>query len=147
MWACGQIHQQVFFNAVNGIKLGFKAGAWGQGDNNHPQHFTSYRPFYLKYDRYKYQRDTDAAGYPGSAAGYKVALANHLRMSALLHEQDIKDKGWVYTNSSGKQLLLDNVEVMRQALDWADAANKTQNDAILNALINTINTYPGKSQS
>ena len=83
----------------------------------------------------------DAPGYPGSAAVYKQQLANSVRMFALLHEQDIKDKGLVY-GTGGKSPILANVDLMRQALDWADLANKTQNDAILDSLVATINAYP-----
>jgi hypothetical protein len=143
LWAENMRTHQVFFNTVHVIKRAFQPGAWIAGGNfSAPvQHFNSQKPYYLAYN--KYQKGNDATGYPGSAAVYKNQLANSIRVFALLHDKDIKDKGAVYTVSGGgKTTILNHIETMRAALDWADPSNKTQNDGILNNLIATVNAYP-----
>ncbi len=140
LWTENLRAHQVFFNTVHNVKRGFLPGGWATGNMGGPvQYYSSQKPYYLSYNKYK--KGTDAPGYPGSAATYKAQLANSVRMMALLHDQDIKDKGKVY-GPGGKPVILTHVETMRQALDWADLANKTQNDAILDALIATVNAYP-----
>jgi hypothetical protein len=142
LWTENLRAHQVFFNLTHVIKRGFQPGGWAGGNHGGPvQHFNSQKPYYLAYNKYK--KGTDAPGYPGSADAYKLQLANSVRVMALLHDQDIKDKGGVYTvGSGGKTTILSHVENMRAVLDWADPANKTQNDAILDALIATVNAYP-----
>jgi hypothetical protein len=143
LWAENLRAHQVFFNIVHLVKRSYQPGAWvASGNFSAPvQHFNSYKPYFLAYGKYK--KGNDAPGYQGSAATYKNQLANAVRMMALLHEQDIKDRGVVYTVvGGGKATILGHVELMRQALIWADPENRTQNDAILDSLIATINAYP-----
>ncbi len=142
LWAENLRAHSVFFNTTHAVKRGFLPGGWAGGNGGGPvQHFNSHKPYYLAYNRYK--KGADAPGYPGSADTYRLQLGNSVRLMALLHEQDIKDKGFVHTtNGGGKTSMLTHVELMRDVLDWADLANKAQNDAILDALIATINAYP-----
>lgn len=140
LWAEKMRTHQVFFNTVHAVKRGFMPGGWNTGNSGGSvQYFTSHKSYYLGYSKYKI--GNDAPGYSGSAATYKNQLANSVRLFALLHEHDIKDKGLVY-GSGGKSAIIAHVEVMRAVLDWADLANKPANDALLDSLITTVNTYP-----
>jgi hypothetical protein len=121
----------VFFNITHAVKRGYPPG----GTN-----FSSEKPYFLGYGKYK--KPDDAPGYPGSAAVYKLQLANAVRMMALLHEEDIRAKGIVY-GPGDKSAVAGRVTVLREALDWADLTNKAQNDAIIDSLLATINAYPG----
>jgi hypothetical protein len=138
LWTENLRAHQVFFNITHAVKRGYQPGGWATGNSGGlVQYFNSYKNYYLGYNKYK--KGTDAPGYAGSAATYMNMLANSVRMLALLHENDIQNKGKVYGDRAA---ILNHIPTMRAALDWADLPNKTANDALLDSLTATINAYP-----
>lgn len=140
LWYDQMRSHQVFFNLVHAIKRGYQEGLWDQSPGQKaPQHFVSYKRYFLRYG--KYRKGNDAIGFPGSAAAYKFQLANTVRIYALLHQNDIQQKGVVYGNK--KEKFINHADyLLRDVLEWADPENKLENDQIIDSLISTISAHP-----
>jgi hypothetical protein len=119
---------QVFFNAVQHLKLGFKPGAWR--DNDGTQHFEASKGYYLGYDRWRTKGSgaTTDIGLPGANALYKRLLSNHLRMAMLIHADEARKRGGVYF---GENFTLYDLPLWRDALNWADPEWKQADEALL----------------
>ena len=85
---------QVFFNAVQQFKLGYKPGAWR--DNDGPQHFEASKGYYLGYYRWHPRdgaEDAGDIGLPGANALYRRLLSNHIRTAMLIHAEEARRAG------------------------------------------------------
>ena len=138
LWAENYRFHQVFFNAVHNVKLGYVPGCWNAADDGPVQRFIGPKGYWLGYG--KYQRSYDDPGYAGSAARYRRVLANTVRMFMLLHEQDIKDKNFVYEYSP--VVTGPDSYYMEQALAWAQPELSTVNNQIIANWRAAINNYP-----
>ncbi len=119
---------QVFFNAVQQFKLGFKPGAWR--DNSGTQHFEASKGYYLGYDRWRprTQYQTTDIGLPGANALYKRLLSNHLRAALLVHADEARRAGGTYYSES---FTLNDLYLWRLALNWADPEWAQADEALL----------------
>ena len=106
---------QVFFNAVQQFKLGYKPGAWR--DNDGVQHFEASKGYYLGYNRWRPRNETREIGLPGGNALYKRIISNHLRTAILIHADEARKAAGVYF---GEQFTLYDLSLWRDVLQWAD---------------------------
>ncbi len=109
---------QVFFNAVQQFKLGYKPGAWRDDDGT--QHFEASKGYYLGY--YRWHTDATAdIGLPGANAQYKRLLSNHLRTALLIHADEARKAGGTYFNEN---FTLADLTLWRDALNWAECTGE-----------------------
>ena len=127
---------QVFFNAVQQLKLGFRAGAWRDGSST-PQHFEASKGYYLGYDRWRTKGSgaTTDIGLPGANALYKRLLSNHLRTTLLIHADEARKRGGSYFN---EDFTLDDLALWRTVINWADPDWKQADEALLAELKSSI---------
>jgi hypothetical protein len=125
---------QVFFNAVQQFKLGYKSGAWR--DNDGVQHFEASKGYYLGYYRWHTSSQFTAdIGLPGANALYKRMLSNHIRSAMLIHADEARKRGGVYF---GEQYTLADLALWRDVLNWADPAWKQADEALLAELKSSL---------
>jgi len=124
---------QVFFNAVQQFKLGYKPGAWR--DNGGTQHFEASKGYYLGYYRWHPRDETQEIGLPGGNALYKRLLSNHLRSALLVHADEARKAGGTYFNEN---FTLNDLALWRDALNWADPDWKQADEALLAELKSSI---------
>jgi hypothetical protein len=119
---------QVFFNAVQQFKLGYKPGAWR--DNDGTQHFEASKGYYLGYYRWHPRpgADTTDIGLPGANALYKRLLSNHIRSAMLIHADEARKAGGIYF---GEQYTLADLTLWRDVLHWADPDWAQADEALL----------------
>lgn len=120
---------QVFFNAVQQFKLGYKPGAWRDGESQ-PQHFEASKGYYLGYYRWHPPTGADNTdiGLPGANALYKRLLSNHIRTALLIHADEAGKAGGVYY---GEQYTLSDLSLWRDVLNWADPEWAQADEALL----------------
>jgi hypothetical protein len=127
---------QVFFNAVHHLKLGFKPGAWGEGEVD-PQHFEANKGYYLGYNRWKPRAEPADPLLAGSGPLYRRLISNHLRMGLLIHADEAAARAGAYYNES---YTLADISLWRQVLAWADPAWAVADEALFAQLRASLTT-------
>ena len=120
---------QVFFNAVQQFKLGYKPGAWRDDDG--PQHFEASKGYYLGYYRWHPRdgaEDAGDIGLPGANALYRRLLSNHIRTAMIIHAEEARRAGGVYYN---EQYTVADLALWRDVLHWADPDWTEADEALL----------------
>lgn len=126
---------QVFFNAVQQFKLGYKPGAWRDDDGT--QHFEASKGYYLGYYRWHPRAEYEQSdiGLPGANALYKRMLSNHIRMAMLIHADEARKAGGVYFNEN---FTLADLALWRGVLNWADPQWTQADEALLAELKSSL---------
>lgn len=129
-------NHQVFFNAVQQFKLGYKPGAWRDDDGT--QHFEASKGYYLAYGRWRPrpEYEADDIGLPGANAQYKRLISNHLRTAILIHTDEARKAGGTYY---GEEYTLGDVPLWREVLNWADPDWAQADEAMLADLQASLN--------